>query len=186
MRHAKIGRKFGRESHQRVALLRSLCTSLVKYERIVTTLPKAKDLRRVIERAVTMAKTENAMKKSQLANFFHATQDREIIGRESIKKYISNLKKDNREKAAKYLDDPKKNPKPEFVLEYLPATEERKKGPKILRIEGILTKLVNRIAPRFKDTNGGYTRIYKLGIRRGDSAEMALIEFTKREGVEAS
>jgi len=56
MRHKKIGRKFGRESHQRLALLRSLCTSLVKYEKIETTLQKAKDLRREIEKAVTIAK----------------------------------------------------------------------------------------------------------------------------------
>ena len=46
MRHQKTMRKFGRESHQRKALLRSLCTSLVKYERIETTLQKAKDLKR--------------------------------------------------------------------------------------------------------------------------------------------
>ena len=56
MRHKKTGRKFGRESHQRIALLRSLCTSLVKYEKIETTLQKAKDLRREIEKALTIAK----------------------------------------------------------------------------------------------------------------------------------
>lgn len=179
MKHQKIGRKFGRESHQRVALIRSLCTSLVKYERIETTLHKAKDLRRVIERAVTMAKKDNAQKNPELANFFHAYGDKEIIGRDDIKRYLSNLKKDVREKVEKYLEDPAKNEKPEFVLEYLASVGDRAKGPRILRLEGVLTKLVKRIAPRFKDTNGGYTRIYKLGCRRGDSAEMAVIEFTK-------
>ena len=59
MRHQIKLRKFGRESHQRKALLRSLCTSLVKYEKIETTLAKAKDLRRVIEKAVTLAKNYN-------------------------------------------------------------------------------------------------------------------------------
>jgi len=52
MRHKKIGRKFGRQADQKQALLRSLCSSLVKYERIQTTLAKAKDLRRIIEKAV--------------------------------------------------------------------------------------------------------------------------------------
>ncbi len=177
MRHKKIGRKFDRESHQRTALLRSLCSSLVKYERIQTTLPKAKDLRRIIEKAVTMAKKEGAEKKDELVNFFHSSEDKEIKGREAIRKYISNLPKVLREKAEKYLEDPKKNPKPEFVVEYLASDGERAKGPRILRVEGIITKLVKRIAPRFKEVGGGYTRIFKLGKRRGDAADMALIEF---------
>ena len=69
MRHKKSGRKFGRESHQRKALLRSLCTSLVKYEKIETTVQKAKDLRREIEKAVTIAKKMNVIKgESELLN----------------------------------------------------------------------------------------------------------------------
>lgn len=178
MRHKKIGRKFGRESHQRKALLRSLCTSLVKYERIQTTLAKAKDLRRVIEKAVTIAKSgEASLKKPELINFFHSPEDKEIVGRENIKRYISNLPKEIREQAEKYLENPTQNPKPDFILEYLTNQGDRANGPKILRVEGVLTKLVKRIAPRFKNQNGGYTRIFKLGKRRGDAAEMALIEF---------
>ena len=179
MRHQKIGRKFGRESHQRAALLRSLSTSLVKYERITTTLEKAKDLRRVIEEAVTLAKDEKAEKNVRLANYFHATDDKEIIGRQAIKSYLSNLSKDLREKLEKYMEDPKKNEKPEIVLEYLASEGDRAKGPKILRVEGILTKLIKRIAPRFKGVSGGYTRIYKLGQRRGDNANLAIIEFSR-------
>ncbi|KAF1079733.1 MAG: LSU ribosomal protein L17p [Candidatus Rifleibacterium amylolyticum] len=207
MRHMKSGRKFGRESHQRKALLRSLCTSLVKYERIETTLQKAKDLRREIEKAVTLAKklhtvkgeTEaqtrglKASKRTLLENYFHGCDDREILGRTEIKRYISNLSKENREAAEKYLEDPDKNPKPEFIVDYIPATckrtvkgkdgkelvKERKNAQKILRVEGTVTKLVNRIAPRFESVPGGYTRIYKLGNRRGDNAEMAIIEFTR-------
>ena len=181
MKHQIVGRKFGRESHQRVALIRSLCTSLVKYERIETTLQKAKDLRKVIERAVTMAKKQKDTTQinPELATFFHASHDKEIIGRDDIKRYLSNLKKDEREKLEKFLADPAKNEKPEVVLEYLASAGERAKGPRILRLEGVLTKLIKRIAPRFKDTAGGYTRIYKVGPRRGDSAEMAIIEFTK-------
>ncbi len=231
MRHQIKLRKFGRESHQRKALLRSLCTSLVKYEKIETTLAKAKDLRRVMEKAVTLAKNYNnpeklnakagenqsveqnlaavrAAKRVALSAYFHASNDREILGRNEIKKYISNLSKENREAVEKYMED-QSNPKPDFVIDYIPAvasrkatikkivdgktvkeevTRERGKSPvsakrggatRILRVEGTLTKLLNRIAPRFKDVNGGYTRIYKLKTRRGDNAEMAIIEFTK-------
>ncbi|GAB4273020.1 MAG: hypothetical protein Kow0029_12240 [Candidatus Rifleibacteriota bacterium] len=207
MRHAKIGRKFGRESHQRKALFRSLCTSLVKYEKIKTTLHKAKDLRREIEKAITIAKkihtikgeTEQqtralkASKRTLLENFFHGCGDREILGRENIKKYLSNLSKENREAAEKYMADPDKNSKPDFIVDFIPSTcsrtvkgengnevkKERKNAQKILRVEGPLNKLINKIAPRFEKVSGGYTRIYKLGNRRGDNAEMAIIEFTK-------
>ena len=231
MRHQIKLRKFGRESHQRKALLRSLCTSLVKYEKIETTLAKAKDLRRVIEKAVTLAKNYNnpekldakagekqtveqnlaavrAAKRVALSAYFHSAQDREIFGRNEIKKYISTLKEDDKKAVEKYMED-QSNPKPEFIIDYIPRvasrtvtikktvdgktvkeeiTRERGKSEnskkrggatRILRVEGVLTKLLNRIAPRFKDVNGGYTRIYKLGNRRGDNAEMAIIEFTK-------
>lgn len=181
MRHSKIGRKFGRESHQRTALLRSLCSSLVKYERIETTLQKAKDMKRIIERAVTMAKAENAEKNPELLKFFHSSHDKELIGRDAIKKFISNLNKEIREQVEKYIADPKANQKPEIVTEYLASEGDRAKGPRILRLEGLLSKLVKRIAPRYKDVNGGYTRIFKTGYRRGDAAEMCIIEFTKRE-----
>lgn len=204
MRHQKTMRKFGRESHQRKALLRSLCTSLVKYERIETTLQKAKDLKREIEKAVTIAKkyrTANGetpeqtnglklAKKTILENYFFACGDREILGRDNIKKFISNLDKESREAAEKYMEDPEKNPKPEFIVSYIPSTctrtvkvdgkevsKSRKNAQRILRVEGTLTKLIDRIAPRYEATPGGYTRIYKLGNRRGDNAEMAIIEF---------
>jgi large subunit ribosomal protein L17 len=198
-------RKFGRESHQRKALLRSLCTSLVKYEKIETTLAKAKDLRREIEKAVTIAKKYNSIqgddkatvnglklaKKTILQDYLHGTADQEILGRDNIKKYISNLSKENREAVEKYIKDPEKNAKPEFIVSYIPASTtrmaknkdgvltetKRTNAVKILRVEGTLNKLINRIAPRYAERNGGYTRIYKLGHRRGDNAEMAIIEF---------
>ena len=149
-----------------------------------------------------------AAKRVALSAYFHSAQDREIFGRNEIKKYISTLKEDDKKAVEKFMED-QSNPKPEFIIDYIPRvatrkvtvkktvdgktvkeeiTRERGKSPvsskrggatRILRVEGVLTKLLNRIAPRFKDVNGGYTRIYKLGNRRGDNAEMAIIEFTK-------
>ena len=207
MRHQKSLRKFGRESHQRKALFRSLCTSLVKYEKIQTTLHKAKDLRREIEKAISLAKKYHnvkgetdqqtralkASKRTLIEGFFHGCADREIIGRNGIKKYISNLPKELREAVELYIKDPSKNDKPEMIMDYIPATcsrtvkgkdgkeivKNRKNSQRILRVEGTVNKLINRIAPRFDSVSGGYTRIYKLGTRKGDNAEMAIIEFTK-------
>jgi len=207
MRHQKVLRKFGRESHQRKALFRSLCTSLVKYEKIQTTLHKAKDLRREIEKVISLAKRFHkvegsdeqqtralkAAKRTLVEGYFHGCADREIIGRNNIKKYLSNLPKDVREATEKYIKDPEKNEKPDFIVDYIPATctrkvkgkdgkeieKTRKNSQRILRVEGTVNKLLNKIAPRFDKVEGGYTRIYKLGTRKGDNAEMAIIEFTK-------
>jgi large subunit ribosomal protein L17 len=205
MRHKKSLRKFGRQSDQRKALLRSLCTSLVQYEKIETTLPKAKDLRRKIERAVTIAKKYRSLtndtpeskgqkfaKKTQLFDYFHGCADKEILGRNAIKKYLNGLDEVSRDALSKYMEDPQKNPKPDFVIDYIPSTctrtvkvmgkeesKSRKNAQVILRVEGTITRLIEKIAPRFENTPGGYTRIYKLGNRRGDNAEMAIIEFVK-------
>lgn len=115
MRHQKSGRKLGRNPAQRSALLRQLAISMILQERITTTEAKAKDIRPVVEKLVTIAREDSP---------FH----RKLI----MSKINHPL-----------------------------ATE----------------KLFDVIAPRFAEANGGYTRINKLGPRKGDAAPMALIEF---------
>jgi large subunit ribosomal protein L17 len=108
-------RKLGRTSSHRKALFRNQLSSLIESERIVTTLIKAKELRPIAEKAVTLGK------KGTL-------HDRRVAGKQI-------------------------------------ASDE------------LLKKLFEVIAPRFADRQGGYTRIVKLGPRRGDGAEMAILEF---------
>jgi large subunit ribosomal protein L17 len=115
MRHRARVSTFGRKSGPRKALVRGLVTSLVEHGRIKTTLAKAKELRRHVERAVTTGKDQT----------LHA--QRLLLSRYPNEKTVAAIMKD--------------------------------------------------IAPRFKDRNGGYTRILKLGNRPGDNAEMAYIEF---------
>lgn len=119
MRHKKAGRKLGRTTSHRRALLRNLATALFQRERIVTTLPKAKELRPVAERLITSGKKGT----------LHARR---------------------------------------HILSYLMEKD-------------VAHKVVEEIAPRYSDRNGGYTRIIKLGARRGDQAEMALIELLGSE-----
>jgi large subunit ribosomal protein L17 len=119
MRHLKAGRQLSRNSAHRWALMRNLITALLREEKIQTTDPKAKELRRWADRVITLGKRGN----------LHAR--RQALG--------------------------------------------------IVQDKAVVRKLFDTIAPRFKDRPGGYTRIIKLGIRRGDAAQMALIELVSVE-----
>jgi large subunit ribosomal protein L17 len=110
-----VNRKLGRTSSHRNAMFRNALASLIENERIVTTLPKAKELRPLIEKLITLGKTDSVH---------------------------------SRRMAAKVVPD-----------------------------DTLIAKLFGTIGPRFAERNGGYTRIIKLGSRRGDAAEMAILEF---------
>ncbi|NLW25485.1 MAG: 50S ribosomal protein L17 [Clostridia bacterium] len=107
-------RKLGRNTAQRRAMLRNLTTSLLKYGRVETTEPKAKDLRRIAEKMITLGKRGD----------LHA-----------------------RRQALAYLMD-----------------------------ETVVKELFDTIAPKYAERQGGYTRVLKLGTRRGDSSPMAIVE----------
>lgn len=118
MRHLKAGRKLNRTASHRKALFTNLTLSLVEHERITTTLPKALELRGVVERFITYGKKDN----------LHGIR---LISR-SIKD------------------------------------------------KDIVMKIAKELATRYKDRNGGYTRVLKVGPRRSDNAEMAIIELVDR------
>ncbi|PTJ84451.1 50S ribosomal protein L17 [Staphylococcus simulans] len=118
-------RKLGRTSDQRKAMLRDLATSLIVNERIETTEARAKELRGVVDKLITLGK------KGDLAS---------------------------RRQAARIVRD----------VEILNEDETTQKA---------LQKLFGEIAPRYTERQGGYTRVLKVGPRRGDGAEAAIIEF---------
>lgn len=115
MRHLKGGFKLGRNPASRKALLRNLAASLIEKNRVQTTLAKAKAVRPIVEKMITLGKSGNLA---------------------------------NKRKAFDYL--------------YKRKT---------------VHTLFDEVAPRFMDRQGGYTRILKAGFRKGDGAEMAIIEF---------
>lgn len=115
MRHRVAGRKFGRNTNQRKALLRNLAVSLILNERITTTEAKAKTIRPVVEKLVTMSREDTE-------------HHRRLV-------------------MARLAD------------------------------ERATAKLFDIIGPRFDGQPGGYTRIYKIGTRRGDGAPVSMIEF---------
>ena len=148
MRHRVAHRKLGRKTEHRLALLRNLCTSLITHERLITTLPKAKELRPFAERAITLGKRALAADAPERA--LH-----------------------NRRLAASYFFSGNTNRTPDGGY----------KRPQAPRTAGVaaLDKLFDEVASRFAERPGGYTRILKLGTRRGDGAEMALIELLGSE-----
>ena len=149
MRHLKAHRKLGRTTEHRKSLLRNLATSLINSpnDYIVTTTPKAKELRPFIEKAITLARKaqnggDNVHLRREAAKCFHAgnTTYKVEIGRYRGKK-----------------GEAKERP-------------ERTAGVKAVK------RLFDELGVRYKDRNGGYTRIIKVGRRKGDNAELAVIE----------
>jgi large subunit ribosomal protein L17 len=149
MRHQKAHRKLGRTTEHRMSMLRNLAVSLInsREERIVTTLPKAKELRPFVEKAITLSRRARGLDgdgsearalhlRRQAASFFHAgnTQQSELTGRRG---------------------------------QMRPA---RTAGVAALK------RLFDELGERYQDRPGGYTRILKLGHRAGDNAELAIIE----------
>lgn len=122
MRHLKAGRKLNRSPSHRLALMRNLVTLLLRHERIKTTDPKAKELRRWVDRMIGLGKEGS----------LHA----------------------------------------------------RRRALGFIRDKAVVRKVFDTLAPRFKERNGGYTRIVKLGWRRGDHAALSMIQLVSGDGAE--
>jgi len=119
MRHGNTNRKLNRTSAHRKAMFANMSASLIKHEQIVTTLPKAKELRPIVEKLITLGKRGD----------LHAR--RQAIAQ--------------------------------------------------MRDETQVQKLFSTVGPRYKERQGGYTRILKAGFRYGDNAPMAVIELVDRD-----
>src|SRR5256885_7675311 len=119
MRHKRSGYKLKRDVGSRNSLLKNLVTSVIEHERIVTTIPKAKAARPLVEKMITLAKRDTLHTRRQAAAFLQT---------------------------------------PEAVK-----------------------KLFDKLGTRFGQRNGGYTRVVRLGWRKGDGAEQAMLELVGSE-----
>jgi len=119
MRHRNGNRKLGRTTSHRKAMFKNMAASLLLHEQIVTTLPKAKELKRVADKLITLGKNG--------------------------------------------------------------TLHSRRQAFAQLRDDVVVAKLFNTLAPRYKERNGGYTRVLKAGFRYGDAAPMAVIELVDRD-----
>lgn len=152
-------RKLGRTSSQRKALLRNQVTNLLYHGKIKTTEAKAKEIRRLAEKLITIAVKEKD-------NFEEVTVTSKK-GNESIEKTI---KKDLPSK----LNARRKILSVLYPVVEVPADGKKKRANTVT--VNMANKLFDEIAPKYTDRNGGYTRIVKIGQRRGDGAMEVIIE----------
>lgn len=159
MRHRVQGRKLGLPSDQRMALLKGLVKQLFAHNSIITTETRAKEVRRLAERLITMGK-ENTLANRRLSRKYLATHTpvRAVPKPEGYGKLHPN------EKAR--------------VTERLKGRKPQRTG---VSTDDFVNRLFVEIAPRFQDRPGGYTRIYKLGFRLGDAAPMVKLELALEE-----
>ena len=164
-------RKLGRTADQRKALLRNQVTNLIWYGRIETTLARAKEVRSAAEKLITLAVNEHDQT-VQAQKQFHNEKE-QIVTIDVTNDAPSKLHARRRIMAYLYeLKEPKEDG--ETKSEYRERTKDVKYP--------VVEKLFREIGPKYRARNteknctGGYTRIYKLGPRRGDAAEMVIIE----------
>lgn len=128
MRHRVAHRKLGRVTEHRISMLRNQATALLRHEHLVTTVPRARELRPFVERLITIAK-------------------RGVAAGDAAGKTLN----------------------------------ARRLVMQDLQDRAVVSKLFDTLAPRFEGRPGGYTRLLRLGYRRGDSAEIAQVELVGSE-----
>ena len=164
MRHLKRTAKLGRTGEHRNAMLANMVCSLIKSKRITTTLAKAKALRPVMEKMVTLGCRANRCIEAA------ATADdkqKAALTAESL--HCRRLV------AARVRQQPRTN------FKGTPTVKGKVLRDKWRENEDVVHILFDKIAPLFKGRPGGYTRILQLGERQGDAAQLAIIEFVENE-----
>ena len=161
-------RKLGRTSSQRKALLRNQVTNLLYHGKITTTVSKAKEVRKIAEKLITLAVKEKD-------NF----EEVEVVVKQTAKdkdgkKTVSDVTKTIKKDAPSRLNARRKMLSVLYPVTEVPANG-RKKRTESKKVN-LPNHLFEEVAPKYVGRNGGYTRIIKLGMRRGDAAEMVILE----------
>lgn len=147
MRHLVDRRKLGLPSDQRMHLLTNLQRQLIRHGYVRTTLGRAKETQRLVEKLITLTKHEDQLDARRRAR-------RVLVGHSS-----------SSAKPAKLLAGKTPGEKAQILADR-----------SLINGEDLVKHLFDVVGPRYKDRNGGYTRISKIGPRRGDAAPCAVLE----------
>lgn len=172
-------RKLSRTASQRKALIRGQVTSLIQHGKIVTTEAKAKEIRKVAEHLIALAVRERDNYESVSVTAKVARKDKdgkrvkEVVDGKKVTVY-DEVQKDIRKDLPSRLHARREMNKVLYTVKEVPAENAGKK--KNTKEIDLAEKLFTEIAPKYADRNGGYTRIVKIGLRRGDGAMEVLLE----------
>ena len=166
-------RKLGKKSDQRIALLRNQVTQLLYHGKIETTEARAKEVRKIAEHLITLAVKEkdNFDEIKVTAKVAKKDKDgkriKEVVDGKKVTQY------DEVEKTVKKDQPSRLHARRQMLKVLFPVKEGEKKNMKEV---DMVAKLFDEIAPKYADRNGGYTRIVKIGQRKGDGALEVLLE----------
>ena len=170
-------RKLGRTSDQRKALLRSQVTSLLYHGKIKTTEAKAKEIRKIAEGLIAMAVRECDNYEEVTVTAKVARKDKD--GRR-VKETNAEGKKvtvyDEVQKTIKKDKPSRLHARREMLKVLYPVVEVKDGKKRSAKEVDLVEKLFTEIAPKYENRNGGYTRIVKIGLRKGDAAMEVLLE----------
>lgn len=172
-------RKLGRTSSQRKALLRNQVTALLNNGKIVTTETKAKEIRKIAEHLIALAVKERDNFEEVTVKAKVARKDKdgkrvkEVVDGKKVTVYDEVDKKIKKDFPGR-LHARRQMLKVLYPVKEVPAAQAgRKKNTKQV---DLVAKLFDEIAPKYENRHGGYTRIIKIGQRKGDAAMMVQIE----------
>jgi large subunit ribosomal protein L17 len=172
-------RKLGRTSSQRKAMLRSLATQLIYHGKITTTETRAKEVRKIAEKLITLAVKEKD-------NFTEVQVMVKVPQKDSDGKRVKSV--ENGRKVTEYTEEERTIKKDSasrlaarrkilsvlYPVTEVPADGRRKRSN--TKKADLANIMFEKVAPQYSDRNGGYTRMIKVGPRRGDAAPMVLLE----------
>ncbi len=172
-------RKLGRTTTQRKAMLRNLTTNLLYHGKIKTTDTRAKEVRKMAEKLITLAVKERD-------NYEEVTVQAKVAKKDANGKRVKEEVNGKRvtvfetvDKTIKKDNATRLNARRKILSVLYPVTEVPADGRKVrsntVEVD-MAAKLFDEIAPRYADRKGGYTRIIKIGQRKGDGAEEVIIE----------
>ena len=169
-------RKLGRTTDIRMAILRNLKTDLLVYGKVETTLPRAKEVKSIVDSLISLAIKEKDNFEEVDVKVVKAKLDSkgnkvtELVKSKNGKEFLKVVKEETTEKRQK--DMPSRLNARRKIMRKVNKVKDAE-GNNI----GVPAKLFNEIAPKYAGKNvGGYTRIVKAGPRRGDSAEVAILQ----------